>query len=152
MLLVLSSMTSLNPTISLFLLLVVTTLLLCYMNYKHVYNSLSVLILENSFLLNLILLVGVMLYYSNNSEGDVYKMIALCVLIAIVFIRFCGIVLWSLLQICLKCRKQNCRLGDNVTMVDREIMWDQRDMCNTNPNSQFQDLILEDMPLLQDKD
>jgi len=57
------------------------------MNYKHVYKSISVLILASSFLLNLILLVGVVLYYSNNSEGNVYKMIALCVSIAIVFIQ-----------------------------------------------------------------
>ena len=144
LLLVLSSTANLNPAISLFLLLVVTTLLLCYLNYKHVYKSKSVLILESSFLLNLILLVGVVLYYSNNSEGNVYKMIALCVSITIVFIQFCGIALWSLLQICLRCRKQNGRQGDNVR-PDRNVQ-------QVNPDSHFRDSIFEDTPLLQDKD
>ena len=54
-----------------FLLLCLTTLLLCYMNYQHVYKSKSVMILESSFLINLILLVGVVLYYSNKEEGSV---------------------------------------------------------------------------------
>ena len=104
------------------------------------------LILESSLgLLNLILLVGVVLYYSNNSEGNVFKMIALCVSIAIAFIQFCGIALCSLLQICLRCRKQNGRQGDYVR-PDRHVQQ------QLNLNSQFQDSILEDTPLLQDKD
>jgi len=51
----------------------------------------------------------------NLEYGNVYKMIALCVTvsIAIVFIQFRGIALWNLLQICLRCRKQNGKQGDN---------------------------------------
>ena len=72
------------------------------------------MILESSFLINLIILVGVVLYYSNKEEGSLYKMLALCASMAVVFVEFCGIALWSLLQICLRCRKQNGMQGDNV--------------------------------------
>ena len=63
LLLVFSSTANVNPAISLFLLLGLTILLLCYMNYQHVYKSKSVMILESSFLINLILLVGVVLQH-----------------------------------------------------------------------------------------
>jgi len=62
-----------------------------------------------------------------------------------VFIQLCGIALWSLLQICLICRKQNGRQGDYVR-PDRHVQQ------QLNLNSQFQDSILEDTPLLRDKD
>ena len=54
-LLLISSLTvNINPAVSLFLLLVVATLLLCYMNYKQVYTHKSVLIVESAFLISLL--------------------------------------------------------------------------------------------------
>ena len=148
LLLVLSSTANMNPAISLFLLLGLTILLLCYMNYQHVYKSKLVLILESSFLINLIILVGVVLYCSNKEEGSVYKMLALCVSMAVVFVEFCGIALWSLLQICLRCRKQNVTQGENVGQGRNEQQQNQV----IEESDQYRDSILTSTPLIQDKD
>ena len=148
LLLVFSSTANVNPAISLFLLLGLTILLLCYMNYQHVYKSKSVMILESSFLINLILLVGVVLYYSTEEGGSVYKMLAVCASMAVVFIEFCGIALWSLLQICFRCRKQNGTLGENVGQGRNEQQQNQV----IEESDQYRDSILTNTPLIQDKD
>ena len=110
-LLLVSSLTAnINPAVSLFLLHGVATLLLCYMNFKRVYKRKSVLILENAFLINLIILTGGAMYYNDKESSE--KVVLIGLSIGIAFIKFCGIVIWSVVQFFPRCR--HCQRQNNV--------------------------------------
>ena len=96
-LLVMSSLTlNLVPIFSLFLLLIIATLLLCYLNHVKTYKKLSVSLIESSFLLNLIVLTAGNLYFRESESG---QMTLLCVSVSVVFTEFCGIVVWNLIPL-----------------------------------------------------
>ena len=100
-LLILSSLTShLNQFVSLFMILVFVTVLLFYMNFMQVYQNTSVLVTESLFFVNLILLVGGLMY-APNSEID--KKVIVSISISFVFLQLCGIIIWSVVwTYCLK--------------------------------------------------
>lgn len=155
-LLLISSLTAnINPVVCLFLLLVVATLLLCYMNYMQVYKKNSVLILESAFLINLVLLVGWNMYYYDD-RGSRQKEILVYVSIGVAFVKFCGIIILSLVQLIPRCIGTYCKCrrrpsstsytsvgsGDeNASQQDVLI----KDSC------QYRDSILEDAPLFYKK-
>ena len=145
-LLLVSSLTAnLNPAFSLFLLLGISPLLLCYMNYKRVYRSKLVLILESSFLINLIMLVGGMLYLDTDSKQ---KVILLSVSIGIAFIKFCGIILWNAVQTGKWCRQQICQRQNNDDMGRQNVIVEQQHVVKSGGSGedQFRDSVLEDAP------
>ena len=153
MLLIISSLTAnINPAVSLFLLLVVATMLLSYVNYKQVYKQKSVLILESAFLINLLLLTGGTLYYYKDVGGSP-RMAFVYISIGIAFVKFCGIIVWSLLQVLLKCK---CwRQSDSVThtsvTIDSEGTNVSQGTVSIQDSCRFRDSILEDAPLFHKK-
>ena len=148
LLLLISSLTSnIHPSVSLFLLLTLATLLLFYMSFMQVYHRMVVLITEGSFLINLILLVGGCAMF----DGERSRMIMLYVSVSLAFLEFCGIVVWSLIKTYLKYRrgKNNDRLLHNQPNTSYTTPHEeQRDSDQvTQPTStyvQFRDSILED--------
>ena len=81
------------PILSLLFLLIVTLLMLCYLNFMKIYKRITITLLEGSFYINLILLTAGMLYLKSNEEINVTKQeILLSLSIAIAFIKFCIIV------------------------------------------------------------
>ena len=115
-LLLISSLTAnINPAVSLFLLHGGAILLLCYMNYIQVYRRKSVLILESAFLINLIVLTGGAMYYYDRENSE--KVVLIGLSIGITFIKFCGIVIWSIVQLfprCRRCQRQNNIPYENI--------------------------------------
>ena len=80
--------------LSLFLLLVTALVLLWYLNHIQVYKKKYVTLLESSFLANVIILTAGFMYCKGNLHA---QETLLCVSIAVVFIEFCGIVIWNLI-------------------------------------------------------
>ena len=77
------------PNLSLYLVQIFAALLLCYANFKSVYKRKSVQIVENMFLINLIIIAGTPLI------GEKQKIIGVYTSIAITFAVFMGILLWN---------------------------------------------------------
>ena len=152
-LLLVSSLTAnIYPVVSLFLLLGVAALLLCYMNYKQVYKCKSVLILESAFLINLLFLVGGMMYYYGD-VGSSQKAILVFISIGIAFVKFSGIIVWSLVQVLLKCRQRSSSMPTHTSHVDsssKETNVSQGEV-SIQDSCQFRDSILEDAPLFHKK-
>ena len=120
-LLLISSLTAnINPAVSLFLLLGMVTLFLCYMNYMQVYKKKSVLILESAFLINLIILTGGATYYNDTESSE--NIVLIYVSIAIAFIKFCGIIIWSAVSVMTfpKCTQRwtNVMACNNLAVAD----------------------------------
>ena len=65
------------------------------------------LLLENSFLINLTILTGGVMYFKF-SYGESRDITLVYVSIGIAFIKFRGIIIWSIVQVLLCCR--NCQL------------------------------------------
>ena len=144
-LLIISSLTaSINPAVSLFLLFVVATLLLCYMNYMQVYKKNSVLILESAFLINLVLLTGGTMYY-RNSEGNEQEII-IYLSIGIAFVKFCGITFWSIYQVFPRCRRKSTLIS-YATNDSENTNTSHRD-SEFKESGKFRDSILDDAPLI----
>ena len=145
-LLLISSLTAnLNPAISLFLLLGMATVLLCYMNHVQIYKRKSVLIIESAFLMNLVLLVGGVMYYRDAGNG--HKVTLIYVSVGLAFVKFCGIAVWSLILICLRRRKSEQQLYSDIhskSEATREL----RTEDTIQGSGRFRDSILEDAPLL----
>ena len=96
MLLLIYSLTfTIIPDINLLILIVVLVLLLLYTVCCRVYKRKSVKILESILLGNLIVLSGSTKLVTNRS-------VILVTSIGLAFIQFCGIVLWSLVEPCIK--------------------------------------------------
>ena len=145
-LLLISSLTAnINPAVSLFLLLGVATLLLCYMNFKRVYKKTSVLILESTFLINLIVLTGGAMYYNDRESSE--KVVLIGSSIGITFIKFCGIVIWSVVQLFSRCR--HCQLQNNIPYenIDEDTQLFQG-RKTIQVSGQPRDPILEDSELI----
>ena len=101
--LLMSSLTYNAPSFSLIALLLISILLLCYLNCMRVYKRRSVTFTESSFLINFILLVCGLKYFSRS--------IITTASISIAFVEFCIIVLWNIIpervRMKLKCHKWN---------------------------------------------
>ena len=145
-LLLISSLTAnINPAVSLFLLHGVAILLLCYMNYIQVYRRKSVLILESAFLINLIVLTAGAMYYNDRESSE--KVVLIGLSIGITFIKFCGIVIWSIVQLFPRCRR--CQRQNNVPYenIDEDTQLSQeREIIQVS--GQLRDSILEDSELI----
>ena len=138
-LLLASSLTAnINPAVSPFLLLCMAILLLCYMSFHQVYKRKSVLILESVFLINLIILTGGAMYYRDSNSSE--KATLICLSISIAFIKFCGIVIWSILQAfpcCLRCQRrqaqyENIEPDENAQLFQgREIIQENDELCDS---------------------
>ena len=147
-LLLISSLTaSNNPAISPFLLQGVAILLLCYINYKQVYRKKSVLMLESAFLINLIILTGGAMYYHDSNGSE--KATLICLSIGIAFIKFCGIVIWSIVQVfpsCLHCQRHRAQY-ENIEPDDESAqLFQEREIVRDN--DELRDSILNDSQLL----
>ena len=147
LLLVASLTLNIDPSVSLFLLLGVSTFLLCYVNYMQVYRKVSVLILESTFLINLVILVGGAMYYFADSESS-HRITLTYVSIGVAFLKFCGMIVWSIVQALLRCRRQSSSTeSQSYTSVNGEdSVTSQRDEASQE-YSQFRDSILEEAPL-----
>ena len=81
------------PEISVLLLLAISIFLLCYVIGVRPYKSMSVAILESSFMINFNILAVGYLYFRYSDKG---KMILLSLSITAALVEFCGIVIWNL--------------------------------------------------------
>ena len=144
-LLLISSLTAnINPAVSPFLLLSVATLLLCHINYNQVYKRKSVLILESAFLMNLIILTGGAMYYRDSNSSE--KATLICLSIGIAFIKFCGIVIWSILQAfpsrCLHCQPHRSQFENIEPDNESTQLFQEREIIQND--DQFRDSIQKD--------
>ena len=89
-------------SINLLLLLVCSVALLFYMNLMQIYKTTSVLLLNSSFLLNLILLSGCFIFIYTQPDKHRYTLEAIAIGISagFAFIQFCGIVLYAIVIRC----------------------------------------------------
>ena len=146
--LLISSLTAnINPAVSPFLLHGVAILLLCYMNFNQVYKKKSVLILESAFLINLIILTGGAMYYNHDSNSS-EKTTLICLSIGFAFIKFCGIVIWSIVQTfphCLYCQRQRA-LYENIESDENTQLFQEREKIQEI--DELRDSILNDSQLL----
>ena len=93
LLLIVSSLTlNVMPVASESLLLIVVTLLLCYMNTMQVYNKRSVSMVESSFFINLIILFAGIRYREISQISIMYA--SICIALT----EFCGIIAWSFIE------------------------------------------------------
>ena len=96
LILIISSLTlNIAPVFSEYLLIVIAILLFWYSNSTHVYKKRYVLMIENSFLINLILLfVGL--------QYEISRSILMILSLSIAFLEFCGIICWNIFPYLLK--------------------------------------------------
>ena len=126
------------PTINHLSLLMTASLLLCYANYYRVYKKKAVQLTENIFLLLLLLVGGSGILEENAKHVVVY------VSVTIVFLTFCGLIIWNVLgKFCCKNR-----------IVEREYDPNNRvqSQYQVSDNTQFRDSILDETlhhPLLE---
>ena len=121
---------------SLLLLLIIATLLLCYLNHVKTYKKLYVTLMESSFLLNLIVLTAGNLYFRESESG---KTTLLCVSVSIVFVEFCGIVVWNMIPLkIIKCLKEKTdRINYNNQELDTVQILDHSDYNDHNGEEQY---------------
>ena len=103
------------------------------------------LIIESAFLMNLVLLVGGVMYYRDAGNG--HKVTLIYVSVGLAFVKFCGIAVWSLILICLRRRKSEQQLYSDIhskSEATREL----RTEDTIQGSGRFRDSILEDAPLL----
>ena len=130
------------PNVNLLILLMISALLLCYANYKRVYKNRVIQLLENFFLLILVLVAGAGLFDNN------VKYIVVYISNSAAFIVFCGVIIWSTLaQIFCKGIQVNREYHhDNIDQRQHERQAVHE--ANSN-NAQFRDSILEEtQPLI----
>ena len=141
-LLLISSLTAnINPAVSLFLLHGGAILLLCYMNYIQVYRRKSVLIVESAFLINLIILTAGTMYYNDKESRE--KVVLIGLSISIAFIKFCGIVIWSVVQLFPRCRHRQQQNNVPYENIDEDTqLFQGRETIQVS--GQPRDSILED--------
>ena len=88
------------PAINLLVLLVFTVVLLFYMNIMHVYTNTRVLLLNSSFILNLIFLSGFFILTYTQPYWQKSQVTAVGISTGCVFLQFCGIVLYMMINQC----------------------------------------------------
>ena len=143
-LLLVSSLTAnLNPTISLFLLLGIALIVLWYLNYRKIYKTKYVLLMESAFIVNLILLVSGIMY----ADSDKQKLVLMNISIAVAFIKFCGIILWNILWSIPRCKRKQT---NNFETATEEVKTQSVQVMEQSArDDEFRDSILsEDTPLL----
>ena len=117
------------------------------MNFNQVYKKKSVLILESAFLINLIILTGGAMYYNHDSNSS-EKTTLICLSIGFAFIKFCGIVIWSIVQAfphCLYCQRQRAQY-ENIESDENTQLFQEREKIQEI--DELRDSILNDSQLL----
>ena len=94
-LLVIHSLTYLYPQPNLLILMITSTVILCYMGWKNVYKNDSVWILHGVSLSNLIFLSGA-------SFTDIQRPIIVCISVSITLVQFVAVVTYHSIQCCFK--------------------------------------------------
>ena len=132
------------PNINLLILLIISALLLCYSNYKRIYKSKVVQLLENFFLLILIFVGGAGLF--DNSVKHIVAYIS----VGAGFIIFCGLVIWSTLtQIFCKGIQINREHNHDHNNIINHRQHEQAVHEANSNDAQFRDSILEEtQPLI----
>ena len=122
LLLLATSLSNALPSLSIFLLLIVSIFLLCFINRVRPHKSASVALLESSFLINFIIVAVGHLYFSstNNDSGRV-SLLSLSITVAL--FEFCGIIIWNLVpqklkKFKFKMTRSNQLEEDNVHVLD----------------------------------
>ena len=116
-----------SNTINLLLLLVLGITLLFYMTLIQPYKSLAILVLQSSFLLNLTLLSGFIIfaYTYTDSNKLTLQSVAVGLSTGIAFLQFCGIVLYAIIapRCCYQSRlNRNNKRKQAVTEEDDDYL------------------------------
>ena len=111
--LIMSAVTYNAPSFSLIGLILISVIMLCYLNCVRVYTKRSVMITESSFLINLLLLVGSLPYFRHSFVTTAS--------ISVAFLEFCIIIIWNIIpqkvKMKLKYPKRNLQ-EENNNMID----------------------------------
>lgn len=94
-----------------------------------------------------------MYYYRDVGSGR--RAMLVHISIGIAFVKFCGIIVWSILHVLMsksKCKQQSILLHSDVNIVDsKETNTISRGEVSIQDSCQFRDSILEDAPLFDKK-
>ena len=96
-----------SNAINLLILLVSLVVLLMYMNLMQVYSTTAMLVFNNTFKLNLIVLSAYFLLTYTQPDWKNSEVTAIAISIGFVFLQFCGIVVYALIM---ECRLRGCSL------------------------------------------
>ena len=122
------------PTLSEYILIVIATLLFWYSSSARVYKKRYLLIIENSFLINLILLfIGL--------QHEFPRPILMSVSLSIAFFEFCGIICWNTLPYMLK------RMGCIIYYYEQyrnKLQYEDMDHEGQNQENNIDQNVLED--------
>ena len=117
-LLILLTVTSVaNPKLNIFVLFLFIAFLFFFMSIKHVYKRMTVRLLENATLLNLIILSAGTLYQWESTES---RLTLLMVSVGIAFAQFCVIVVLNLINPCLSSSRR-FRQNQSFDIIDEHI-------------------------------
>ena len=96
-----ASTVTFHQSIYLLIILIFGITLLLYVAIMHPFKSTIVLIIQSSTLANLVLLSGFLLYaQTQNKNEQILRTIAAGISIGVVFIQFCGISLFNVVNLC----------------------------------------------------
>ena len=144
-LLLVSSLTLITlPALNFLLLLTISIILLCYMNSVRTYRRISASLLESSFLINFIILAVGNLYFKENGAE---RTILLCVSITVVFIKFCGLIIWNLIPKKAKSWRCQCQRkatnSDQLELKEAQTIEQHSDMDDDEQYVRYRDSIID---------
>ena len=138
LLLVSSLILKTSPTICMFLLLILVTLLFGYMNYTHLYKKRSVTILESLFFINLILVTSGTMYYK---ENGLVRTFLTQVSISFAFLKFMVIILMSVIPSCKRNKGHN---QDHIQENETQDLLEYLQVPTVSENPRHRESIIEE--------
>ena len=129
------------PNLSLYLVQIFAAFLLCYSNFKSVYKRKSVQIVENMFLINLIIIAGTPLLGEDRNIVGVYTSIA------ITFAVFMGILLWNTYQLL---HERINRKFKYISNVDYNVM--HSNFQQESSHSDFEEVNIQESEIVHYRD
>ena len=129
------------PNLTLYLVQIFAAILLCYANLKSVYKRKSVQIVENLFLINLIIIAGTPLI------GEERKIVGVYTSIAITFVAFVGILLWNAYHLV---RERINRKFKSISKVDYTSM--HSTFQQENSHSDFEEVSIQASEIVHYRD
>ena len=113
-----ASTVTFHQSVYLLIILIFGITLFLYVTIVHPFKSTVVLIIQSSSLANLVLLSGFLLYaQTRNKNEQTIQTIAAGISIGVVFIQFCGIILFNVVKLC----RYIWSRKSNVSGNDREM-------------------------------
>ena len=144
-----------SQSVSILSLFTVGTTLLLYMALVRPYKNTTILVLQSSFLANLVFLSGWISFTYNtdvsNTSRPWVKTVAIMTSTGVAFLQFCGIVLYPMFAPILapRCSSAMRRCCPNIKKAEVQVDNDDSDLIHADRDTGYRDSILnESQPLL----